>query len=216
MAQPPPANPQGNQPTPAHALAPQAAAVAQPPPAGAVAPSAPAAVAQQPLAVAAVSPAQVVAQQPQVAQQVAHAQPAHSQPQRIRFRLSHAPPAETPFGIPPHDIQITFSRARGPYVFTPDGMQFATYFPILAYSNRVVPGTLPGAAYGPVWPVRTLGGRRAPPALYLFGGFPESLIYLSAQALANSLFLPDGRILTCEVPHMLFHHQNVFRILYRR
>ena len=224
MDQPPAADPQRNQPSPAYSVASQAAARAQPSTAGAVAPSAPAG--QQPLAnnplipplvQAALAPVTLppplvgahvtraqagAATNPRAAQQVA--QSANAQPQPIRFALQRPNPAIIPFRRAPYDVQIILARSGGPHRFFPDGPAYAIYFPVLADGNYASPAWR--------WPVQALAGRRVPPARNLAGNGPESLRYLSAQALANSLFLPDGRVCQVQVPYMLFKNQNDFRV----
>ena len=180
------------------------AQTAQPPAAVAVAPWA-AAVAEAPAPGATVPPAQAEAAQ---RSQAAH-QPVNVQPQPIRFRLDSRPAAGpiVPWGPPPSDVQVCFRKVSGPYTYGENGQEFATYIPVLENQFRFFPTFETGT-----WPVQTLGGHRAVPVGA--GNSPPSLRYLSAQAMANSLLLPDGSVAMIEVVYMLFKHQSVFNVLH--
>ena len=204
MAQPPPANAQANQPSPAHAVAPQAAGPAQLPAAAAVVSQA-AAASQPPAAAAAAPQTAAVAQQPAAG---AAAPPAQAQAQPIRFALQRAGPRQlvgVGLGVPPNDIHLVLAMEEGPYRLggDPRAPQFATYRPILYDNNSIWTHT---------WPVHQLGGYRAPRPE---SGPPSTAHYLGAQALANAMLLPNGQIQSMSLPYMYFKNQNVFRVLYQ-
>ena len=206
MAQPPPANPQANQSSPAHAVAPQAAGPAQPPAAAAVVSQA-AAASQPPAAAAAAPQAAAVAQQPAAGAAAAQpiVLPAYVQAQPIRFALERAGSAAVSQGwpsSPTNDVRLVLAMEGGPYRLggDPRAPQFATYRPIL-YDNH--------SMWTHTWPVHRLGGHRALPE----SGPPSTAHYLGAQALANAMLLPNGQIQSMSLPYMYFQNQNVFGVL---